>query len=135
MTKERERKIESLFRNYKANVKALKDDYGFPSVSAIDFSRLAVQTDKSKNIQEDKIIDYTDRKTGLYAQVYIVEEVIRYFVLEGHGRERFVRIFFIDGCSWVKTEMECHVTRGALSWWRKEVFEKAETVAEWINYF
>lgn len=132
---EREKELLVMFKNYKANKKALKEDYGFPSVTAVDFSRISIQTDKSRNIQEDKIISYADEKTRLFAQVYIVDEVMRYFVLEGHGRERFVTSSLINGDSWTKTEMLCCVSRGTMSYWRRDVIEKAEMVADWLNYF
>ena len=132
---EREKELLAMFKNYKANKKALKEDYGFPSISGVDFSRISVQTDKSRNIQEDKIISYADEKTRLFAQVYIVDEVMRYFVLEGHGRERFVQSSLINGDSWTKTEMLCCVSRGTMSYWRRDVIEKAEMVADWLNYF
>lgn len=135
VTREREKEIIKIFRDYKKNKKELKENYGFPTISSVDFSRITVQTDKSRNIQEDKIISYSDRKTQLYAQVYIVDEVIRYFVLEGHGRERFVQVYYIDGASWRYTMTECHVSEGTLSYWRRDMIEKANTVAEWLNYF
>ena len=135
VTKEREKEIIKIFRDYKKNKKELKENYGFPTISSVDFSRIAVQTDKSRNIQEDKIISYADKKTRLYAQVYIVDEVLRYFILEGHGRERFVQTIMINGDTWVKAEQICCVSRGAMSYWRREVIEKANTVAEWLNYF
>lgn len=135
VTREREKEIIKIFRDYKKNKKELKENYGFPTISSVDFSRIAVQTDKSRNIQEDKIISYADKKTRLYAQVYIVDEVIRYFVLEGHGRERFVQVYYINGASWRYTVTECHVSDSTLSLWRRDMIEKANTVAEWLNYF
>ena len=135
MTKERKKEIESLFRNYKANKKALREDYDFPSVSGVDFSRISIKSDKSRNVQEDKIINYADKKTKLYAQVYIVDEVIHWFELEGHGRERFIMKFMINGCSWIKAEMECGISHGTLSYWRRDALEKAEAVGKWIGYF
>ena len=132
---EREKELLAMFKNYKANKKALKEDYGFPSITGVDFSRISIQTDKSRNIQEDKIISYADEKTRLFAQVYIVDEVMRYFVLEGHGRERFIQVYYIDGASWRRTIIECHVSEGTLSYWRRDMLEKAKMVAEWLNYF
>lgn len=134
MTKEREKELVGMFKAYKENKKALREDYGFPGVSAVDFSRISVQTDRSKNVQEDKIINYADRKTRLFAQVYIVDEVLRFFILEGHGREKFVKSNMINGDSWVQTEMVCCVSRGAMHYWRRDAIEKAEMVAGWINY-
>ena len=132
---EREKELLAMFKNYKANKRTLKEDYNFPSITGVDFSRISIQTDKSRNVQEDKIISYADEKTRLFAQVYIVDEVMRYFVLEGHGRERFVTSSLINGDSWTKTEMLCCVSRGTMSYWRRDVIEKAEMVADWLNYF
>lgn len=130
-----EKVIDRIFRSYKSNVRTLKEDYSFPTISGVDFSRISVMTDKSKNIQEEKIINYADRKTKLFGEVYIVEEVLQWFTLEGHGRERFIKHFLIDNNSWVSTELHCGISRDTLARWRKEVFEKAETVGKWIGYF
>lgn len=135
MNAEREKEIIKIFRQYNENKQALKDDYDFPTIGAVDFGRISIQTDKSRNIQEEKIINYADKKSKLYAQVFIVDEVIRWFRLEGHGREKFVKSHMISGDSWTKTEMLCCVSRGAMSYWRRDVLEKAETVGEWLNYF
>ena len=135
MTKERKKEIESLFRNYKANKKALREDYDFPSVSGVDFSRISIKSDKSRNVQEDKIINYADKKTKLYAQVYIVDEVIHWFELEGHGRERFIIKHMINGCSWVKAEMECCMARATLFRWKDEILDKANTIGGWLGYW
>lgn len=132
---DRERQIKRIFSSYYANKKTLREDYNFPSITATDYSRVVVQTDKSKNIQEDKIINYADRKTVLCAEVFIVEETLQYFRLEGHGREKFVEAFFIKNYSWAKTEMECNVSVGTLSYWQRDVIEKAEILGKWIGYF
>lgn len=135
MTKERKKEIESFFRNYKANKKALREDYDFPSVSGVDFSRISIKSDKSRNVQEDKIINYADKKTKLYAQVYIVDDVIHWFELEGHGRERFIIKHMINGCSWVKAEMECCISRDTLGRWKNEILDKANTIGGWLGYW
>jgi hypothetical protein len=124
-----------MFRAYRSNIRALKDDYNFPSVSAVDFSRIAIQTDKSRNVQEDKVINYADRKTKIFGEVFIVEETLQWFRLEGHGRERFIQHFLIENNGWVSTELHCCIARSTLAVWRKDVFEKAETVGKWIGYF
>jgi hypothetical protein len=134
--REKKKRLKDIFRNYKENKKALRDDYNFPSLSAVDFSRIAVQTDKSRNIQEDKIIDYADKKTALYAQVFIVEEVLRWFEVEGHGRERFIKVYVIDGSSWNKAMRECHISSPTtLASWLRDALEKADWYAKWLRYY
>lgn len=133
--REKKKRLKDIFRNYKENKKALRDDYNFPSLSAVDFSRISVQTDKSRNIQEDKIIDYADKKTALYAQVFIVEEVLRWFEVEGHGREHFIKLYLIDGCSWQKTKHECHIQDRALANWLRDALEKADWYAKWLKIY
>lgn len=135
MINKRERDIERMFRAYRSNVRLLKDDYNFPSISAVDFSRIAIQTDKSRNSQEDLVINYADKKTKLFAEVFIVEETLQWFRLEGHGREKFIQHFLVENNGWISTEMHCAISRDTLSRWRKEVFEKAETLGKWIGYF
>lgn len=132
---DRERQINRIFSSYYANKKTLREDYNFPSITATDYSRVVVQTDKSKNTQEDKIINYADRRTVLFAEKFIVEETLQYFHLEGHGRDRFVRFFFIDGNGWIATQIECCISASTLAYWRRDVLEKAEILGRDIGYF
>ena len=135
MTKQVERELVNIFRSYKENKKELTNDSSIPVPSGVRYDKIAVQTDKSVNGVEKMTVDYIARREDLLKKVYIVDEVLRWFQLEGHGRERFIKSFLIDGNSWTKSEVECCVSRGALSYWRREVLEKAETVAMWVNYF
>lgn len=135
MTKQVERELVEIFRSYKDNKKELTNEYSIPVPSGVRYDKIAVKTDKSVNGVEKMTVDYIARREDLFKKVYIVDEVLRWFQLEGHGRERFIKSFLIDGNSWTKSEVECCVSRGALSYWRREVLEKAETVAMWVNYF
>ena len=134
MKKSREKWICQIFKRYKANQKEWMDDVNFPTVGATDYSRISVQSTKG-NTQEDKIINYADRRTVVRAEIFIVEETLQYFHLEGHGRERFVRHHFIDDNSWICTQMECNISRCTLSYWRRDVLEKAEILGRDIGYF
>ena len=94
-----------------------------------------MQGDNSRNLPYEQTVEYISKREELFKKVFIVEEVLRWFDLEGHGRERFIRILLINSNSWVKTEMDCHISHGTLVMWRREVLEKAETVAKWVNFF
>lgn len=134
MKKSREKWICQIFKRYKANIEELMEDLNFPSVGATDYSRVVVQSTKG-NTQEDKIINYADRRTVLFAEKFIVEETLQYFHLEGHGRDRFVRFFFIDGNGWIATQIECNICERTLAYWRRDVLEKAEILGQDIGYF
>ena len=128
------KEVRGIFERYYENKKTLREDYDFPHLSAVDFGRIAVQTDKSRNVQEDKIINYADRKTRLFAEVFIVDEVLMYFQMEGHGRERFVQHYCIDKNGQVNTMHKCAISERTLHYWYDDVVEKAQMVAEWIGY-
>ena len=135
MTKQRERDIVNLFRGYKANKKELASNYNIPVPSGVRYDKITVKTDNSVNGVEKMTVEYISRREELFKKVFIVDEVLNWFRLEGHGRERFITLFLIDGNSWVKTERSCAVSRDTLARWRREVFEKTETVCKWIGYF
>lgn len=126
--------VKDIFSRFYENKKTLREDFDFPHLSAVDFGRISVQTDKSRNVQEDKIINYADKKTKLYAEVFIVEEVLMYFQMEGHGRERFVQHYFIDGNGRRNTCFKCNISDRTIGYWKDDVVEKARMVAEWIGY-
>ena len=134
MNREREKIISNMFRQYKANKKELVQDYNIPAPSGISYDKIKVKGDTSRNVPYEQTIDYISKREELFKKVFIVEEVLNWFKLEGHGRERVVRMFLIDGCSWVKTEMECHIGHDTLARWRREVLDKADTIAKWINF-
>ena len=91
--------------------------------------------DASRNVPYEQTVEYIYKREELSKKVFIVEEVLNWFKLEGHGRERFISVLLINGCSWVKTEMDCHIAHTTLVMWRREVLEKAEMVAKWVNFF
>lgn len=134
MRKAREKLITQIFSRYRQNEKELLEDLNFPSLGATDYSKISVQSTKG-NTQEDKIINYADRRTVLFAEKFIVEETLQYFHLEGHGRDRFVRFFFIDGNGWIATQIECNICERTLAYWRRDVLEKAEILGRDIGYF
>lgn len=135
MNKEREKELCKIFARYKENQKELRDKYSIPVPSGVNYGKIVVKTDVTKNAQEELAVEYAARRELLFKQITIVDEVMQWFTLEGHGRERFIKVFFIDRALWIKAEMECHVSRDTLSRWRRDVLEKAEIVGKWLNYF
>lgn len=135
MIRQREKMLAKLFRNYRQNKTELETDYNIPVPSGIAYDKIKVQADTSKNTTYESTISYISKREELFKKVFIVEEVLNWFKLEGHGRERFICMLMVDGCSWTKAEMQCHVSLSTLSRWREEVLEKAETVAKWVNFF
>lgn len=131
MKKDKERALIALFRTYNKNKRELQEEY--PAISGIDYARIKVTPDNSRNGQEEKTIAYISKREELFKKVFIVEETLNWFRLEGHGRERFIKLFMIRGCSWVKAEMELHISEATLFRWRKEVLEKAEMVSDWLK--
>ena len=134
MTKTREKEIESLFRNYAANKRLLNDRYSMPQSQAVQYDKICIQTDKSSNPVEISVINYIARREELFKKVFIVEEVIQYFWLEDFGRDRFITVLLLQNSTWTKTEQVCNISRDTLNRWRRDVFEKAERVAELIHY-
>lgn len=133
LTSDRIREIERFFRSYKANKRTLQNDYSIPVPSGIAYDKICVKKDASKNVTEFMTIEYIAKREELFKKVWIVDETLRWFELEGHGREQFIKVFFINGNSWVKTEIECGMSRDTLGRWRREVLEKADIVCGWLG--
>lgn len=134
MTRTREKEIEKLFRNYAANKRLLNDRYSMPQAQAVQYDKIVIQTDKSTNPVEMSVINYIARREELFKKVFIVEEVIQYFWLEDYGRDRFIKVLLLQNSTWTKTEQACNISRETLSRWRRDVFEKAERVAELVHF-
>ena len=135
MTNHNKKTLVSMFREYKQNKKMLAEDYNIPVPSGVAYDKVKVRGDQSKNVVYETTVKYISTREELFKKVFIVEEVLNWFKLEGHGRERFIKSLMIDGNSWVKTEMQCHISQMTLSRWREEVLEKAEMVAKWVDFF
>ena len=135
MNREREKILHSIFIQYKSNKKELAQDYNIPAPSGIAYDKIRVKGDLSKNVPYEMTVEYISKREELFKKVFIVEEVLNWFKLEGHGRDRFIQCFFINGCSWTKAEIMCNISSSTVALWRREVLEKAEIVAKWVNFF
>ena len=134
MTREKEKKLVALFRTYNRNKREYNNGYSEVLPRGVAYDKVKVKGDISKNSQEEMLVAYSAKREELYKKIYIVEEVLNWFKLEGHGRDRFIKLFMIDGCSWTKAEMDCHISNQTVLRWRREVLDKAEMVAGWLNY-
>lgn len=135
MDRKREKVLASLFRKYKANKKELAQGGKIPEPSGVSYDKIRVKGDLSKNVPYEMTVEYISRREELFKEVFIVEEVLNWFKLEGHGRDRFIQLYFIGGCSWTKAEIVCNISHSTLSIWRREVLEKSEIIAKWVNFF
>ena len=135
MKKQVEKELIKVFRTYKQNKKELETDYNIPVPSGVAYDCISVKPDKSKNPVEKMTLEYISKREELFKKVFIVDEVLKWFQLEGHGRERFIKAFMIDGESWVKMETCFRMSHDTIGRWRRDVLEKAEAVAKWVNYF
>ena len=133
MKRNQERELYLIFRNYKQTKKELDNNYSIPVPSGIDYDKISIKTDKSKNNVEDMTVDYCAKREDLFRRVFIVEETLKWFQLEGHGRERFIHFFFIDGNSWVKTESVFRLAPDTIRRWRRDVLEKAKMIESWTK--
>lgn len=134
VTREREKELENIFKFYKANKKELNNKYSVPVPSGVAYDKISVQTDKSKNGNELLTLEYISKREELFKKVFIVDEVLNWFKLEGHGREKFVKELFIEHTSWRRTSFTCHISEATIALWKKEVLLKAEMVAKWVNF-
>lgn len=130
----RKKQILKWFRSYYDNKRELQESYHIPTPSAIVYDKIAVKSDPSSNGVENMTVEYIARREELYKQVYIVDEVIRYLTLEGHGRESFVYVRMIKGLPFKQTAYKCCAGEATLFRWKNEIVEKADMVAKWLNY-
>lgn len=134
MKKQVEKELIKVFRTYKQNKKELETNYNIPVPSGVAYDRISVKPDKSKNPVEKMTVEYISKREELFRKVFIVDEVNKWFQLEGHGRERFIKAFMIDGESWVKMETTFHMSPDTINRWKRDVLEKSETVAKWVGF-
>lgn len=129
MKKERRRELLRLFRDYKRNKRELDNNYNIPVPSGIAYDKVRITGDKTKNVSEFMTVEYISKREELLKKVYIVDEVLHWFELEGHGRDRFIIVRLLNGASMVESIYLCHASERTLWGWQRDVLEKAETVA------
>lgn len=135
MTKKREKEIERLFKQYKANKRLYNDRYAFmPDANAVAYDKISVVSDKSKNPVELSVIEYISRREELYKKIFIVEHTLWWFKMECFGRDNFINTLFFEQNTWTYTENECRISRDTLARWRRDVLEVAERVGKDIGY-
>ena len=134
MKKERRRELLRLFREYKRNKRELNNNYNIPVPSGIAYDKVRVTGDKSKNVNEIMTVEYISKRDELFKKVYIVEEVLHWFELEGHGRDRFIIVRLMNGASFTQSTFLCHASKRTMLRWQDEVLDKTETICGWVGY-
>lgn len=126
--------IEKAFKGYKRNLAALRS-YPYPYVSGVDYSKPRVTGDGYKNGQEQMIWSCIDKKDDLEKQVRLVEEVVRWFEIEGYGRERYIKYRYFKGATNLNACYEIGISEKTGKNWKRDIFYKAEAIAENIGIF
>lgn len=126
--------IRKAFRNYKDNKKALAN-YPFPYVRGVDYTKPRVTPDKTQNGAEQMILSAIDKKSDLELFVRLVDETVRWFALEGYGRERYIKLRLIDGHSEIVACDRIGIADRTGRRWTRDVFEKAEMIGESLGVF
>ena len=126
--------IEKAFKGYRRNLVALKS-YPYPYTAGIDYSNPKVRGDKYKNSQEQMVMSAIDKKSELEQQVKMVEEVIRWFEVEGYGRERYIKYRYVRGMNEYRACDELGISDRSGRRWKRDIFEKAEAIGVKIGLF
>lgn len=126
--------LRKIFKDYNQNKKILKN-YPLPSISGVDYTKPRVTPDKTQNAQEMSIISALDRKSDLERSVRLVDEVMRWFVVEGYGRERYIKLRLVDGLSEIVACERIGISERTGRYWKRDIFGKAEIIGESIGIF
>lgn len=126
--------IEKAFKGYKRNLAALRS-YPYAYVSGVDYSKPRVTGDGYKNGQEQMTMSVIEKKEDLEMQIKLVEEVIRWFELEGYGREEYIKKRYIQRKTNIETSMEIGIDESTGKRWNRIILKKAETIAGKMQNF
>lgn len=126
--------IDKAFKGYKRNLAALKS-YPYPYVSGVDYSKPRVTGDGYRNGQEQMVMSAIDKKEELEKQVRLVEEVVRWLEIEGHGRERYIYFRYTRGYGHLRACEETGVSERMGRYWKNDIFGKAEIIGERLGIF
>lgn len=126
MERETRKKLEGLFRNYRKNKRRLDEIGGDIGLSAIDYSRLNVQSTPGNALEERvcRFLDESDRLT-LYTRV-VWYTLIKY---SGQVKEELIKTYYFDGLSIMGTAHAVHVSRRTVFRYLDDILESAEIYA------
>lgn len=134
MSKDEERRIRAIYSRYKANVRLCADKSYVDTLSAVDFSRICVQSDKSKNPTEERIAAHLDTIYRAKREKDLVDAVIAYYKIEGEGREKFVKAYFVDERSWIAVTYDCSICSATVYKWRRDVLARTAAIAKMMGF-
>lgn len=126
--------IDKAFKGYKRNLVALKS-YPYPYVSGVDYSKPRVTGDGYTNGQAQMVMSCIEKKDDLEKQVRLVEEVVRWFEIEGYGRERYIKYRYFKGATNLNACYAIGISEKTGKNWKRDIFYKAEAIAENIGIF
>lgn len=126
--------LKKAFRNYRQNKKAYAA-YPFPYVRGVDYSKPRIDTDRTQIPAEQMVLSMIDKKSDLEKAIKLVEETLRWFELEGYGRERYIKYRLIDGMSGLVACDKIGIDERTGRRWQRDVFEKAERIGEELGVF
>ena len=126
--------IRKAFQNYKENKKALAN-YPFPYVRGVDYTKPRITPDNTQNGAEQMILSVIDKKSDLERLVHLVDETVKWFEVEGYGRERYIKLRLIDGHSEYVACERIGIAERTGRRWKRDIYEKAEYIGESIGVF
>lgn len=126
--------IEKAFKGYLKNLSALKN-YPYPYASGIDYSKPKTKGDGYTNTAEQLMMSIIEKKETLEKQVQLVKEVLRYLEIEGFGRERYIKQRYFRGLGHLRACEEVGISERTGHYWKRDIFNKAEMIAENIGIF
>lgn len=126
--------INKAFKGYKKNLAALKN-YPYPYPSGVDYTKPRVTGDGYTNGQAQMVMSCIEKKEELEKQVRLVEEVLRYLEIEGFGRERYIKYRYFRGYGHLRACEEVGICERTGKYWKRDIFEKSETIGIRIGLF
>lgn len=126
--------IAKAFRRYEGNKRALAN-YPFPYVRGVDYTKPRITPDRTQNGAEQMILSVIDEKSDLERLVRLVDETLKWFELEGYGRERYIKLRMINGMSEFAACDRIGISERTGRRWKRDIFEKAELIGECIGVF
>ena len=76
-----------------------------------------------------------DKKDELEKQVKLVEEVVKWLEIEGHGRDRYIYFRYTKEYGHLRACEETGISERMGRYWKNDIFGKAEIIGERLGIF
>lgn len=135
MKDERIKEIRGIFERYRKNMREY-EQLVLPTLKGVNYDKIAVQTDKSNNANEQLLINFLIDKEGIEKEIQLVDKVHDFYADDRDIElAHLIDIRFRHGKKHWQAVNEVYVSDRQGIRWLERAYEKAEEIGIALHIF